>query len=211
MTPLTACLAQREISSRLRVILTSPRKLCPSSAVHLRCCHALFHGFVSVCRCIPCPSGHYCLQGAREPSGECPTTLGIDCSSGVLIIAPGYWADVSTTPLDHVISNTSMPPLYKCSSRACCVGGSVTSDEFVVPNLCGPGYVGDLCSGCEAGWASTGGGKCVQCHSKVLMILSLVFVPGAVLAIVSALVSILTHIPRQKTRVSFSCPALISK
>lgn len=153
-----------------------------------------------VCRCLPCPSNQYCLQGAGSPSGVCPTGQGFDCSSGILTISPGYWSPPTSITTANVSSNTSLTA-YKCTSIDSCVGASVVAAELMIPEVCGPGYGGDLCSGCDAGWASTGGGKCVQCHSKGVLILSLIVVPGAVIGIVALLVSVITHQPTSKSQV----------
>lgn len=158
-------------------------------------------------RCLPCSTDEYCLQGASHASGVCPSAAGVDCSSGVLTILPGYWSPpLISGSIDALDSNQSLS-VYKCQSIDACVGGSVTQSQLMVPNVCGDGYVGDLCSGCAAGWANTGGGKCVRCHSPGVLIFSLLLVPTVVLMILAVLVSVITHKPAQKSQASAHCGA----
>lgn len=142
-------------------------------------------------------------------------SLGLDCTRGVLGISAGYWSTPTFTrtgslpvtlrsnfTLDSYLNGSLQLEVYECSSVQRCVGGSVliTDTLLVIPDVCGMGYVGDLCSGCEVGWASTGGGKCVECHSQGVLIFSLVLVPSAVLAVLAALVAVVAHNPRQKSQ-----------
>lgn len=164
-------------------------------------------------RCLPCSANHYCLEASSEPSSVCPAGPGFDCSSGVLTITPGFWCPpfvlTNLSSEDSgVFDGNSTLLAYKCSSINACVGGSVTETQLVAPNLCGPGYVGDLCSGCKVGWVSTGGGKCVRCNSKGVLIFSLIVVPGVALTLIAVLVAVITHVPRQKAQVRYSRPAL---
>lgn len=118
----------------------------------------------------------------------------------MLTISPGYWSPPVTNGT-ALLANASLA-VYKCSSTDCCVGASVTESQLTIPNVCGDGYVGDLCSGCDAGWANTGGGKCVRCHTTIVLICSLIVVPGAVLGALAVLVSVVVHNPRPKSQVT---------
>lgn len=139
----------------------------------------------------------------------CPSGLGFDCSSGVLTVSPGYWTpSLSVVNSSSTDSNNSLL-VYKCPSVDACVGGSVTASQLSVPNVCGDGYSGELCSGCQAGWANTGGGKCVRCHSTGVLVLSLILVPSVVLVILAVLVTALTHNPKQRSQVG-TCAEFVS-
>lgn len=156
-----------------------------------------------VCRCLPCSLDHFCLEGDSEPAGECPSSssIGFDCSDGILAILPGYWSPVVTNVSSGRLMANDTLQAYKCSSVASCVGGSVVGMQLVIPDVCAPGYEGDVCSGCQAGWASTGGGKCVRCHSSGIQVFSLIIVAGLVSFLIAALVAVATHNPRETVQV----------
>lgn len=121
----------------------------------------------------------------------------------MLTISPGYWSPPtagSAGGVDPTQSNTSLT-VYKCLSVDACVGGSVSDAQLVIPSVCADGYVGELCGGCDSGWANTGGGKCVRCHSGGALIFSLIVFPAIVLAVLAVLVAIVVHNPRQKSQV----------
>lgn len=107
---------------------------------------------------------------------------------------------MTSANIEALGANTTLAA-YKCSSIDSCTGGSVTGTALMIPNVCGDGYVGDLCGGCKSGWADTGGGKCVRCHSTGVLVFSLILVPSLALIALAVLVSILTHNPKQKSQV----------
>jgi len=93
-----------------------------------------------------CTEGYY-----GEPGDECH-----ECPVGGLCEGTGFSDVIRPVPLPGWFMRASTPDvMIKCRNDIACPGGDA--------GICGPGFVGDVCSACAEGWYLSQGRECREC------------------------------------------------
>ena len=153
---------------RIPQVLTAP--------VHIQTCRAGAEPAAGFTSCASCTGNTY-SPGGLHPCRSCPPGLGAACSSGELILHPGFYPASSA----YLSSRTEggqtanpVPPepmtgstiLYPCDVVAACDVHNASAGYY-----CTPGYEGPLCGACAKGFSKVGL-YCQECWPKWLSILA---------------------------------------
>ena len=111
-------------------------------------------------RCEPCFQGTFAAEPNMTTCEPCPTSWGIECDGGRLVLSPGFWSPCALTPkhADCAKFDTDTV-LYTCLSPSACNVTSVTAlaaaGVSLTPSVafnCTAGHRGALCAECSEGF-----------------------------------------------------------
>jgi hypothetical protein len=104
----------------------------------------------------PPPAGTVCAYGAGASCIPCPTDRALCPGGYALLLKPGWWAPLPTSPLSDVV-RCPAPSVERCpgSLASAAAGGGAGS-------LCAPGYTGAACGACARGYFASQG-SCAAC------------------------------------------------
>jgi len=105
-------------------------------------------------RCYPCPEEKYSLN-PMDACKECPK--GAVClGRASMVPEPGYWRSREDTDV-----------FWPCPNEKACLGSNITG-KLQPTGICAPGYYGNMCNGCLAGYFRSSRGICSKCPDPAL-------------------------------------------
>jgi hypothetical protein len=108
----------------------------------------------------PPPAGTVCAYGAGASCVPCPTDRAYCPGGATLLLKPGWWAPLPTSPLTDV-ARCPPPAEERCQGW---VSGASSAAAGRTSALCAPGYAGAACGACARGYFASLG-ACAVCPS----------------------------------------------